>query len=163
MKYLIIVLFLFSCNVKKNISKKESTESRREIEDVNFDLNEKIEIENEWFEKIYREEGSVRIVRIKPRGQVNINKDGEFRGMADSLTIESYNQTKDHKNTGEREKTALDRIDKSDFKKEVNEDKKESENEKDVDRGPGFMLWAGIAIGIIVLIIGIRIINKFKF
>ena len=163
MKAIILILILFSCNVKKQISKKASFE-KSSILDIQTDTG-KLEFINdqEIREFMFSDREGLTFVTIKTKDPFSIDPNGVITGQGGDIEVKTYSKSTKQKNSLESNKTALNKeFDKSTRK----EDKQEKENEeilKDIETGPGLMLWASIAIGIVVLVAGLRLLNKFKF
>ncbi|WP_375584289.1 hypothetical protein [Cyclobacterium xiamenense] len=158
--FLFLLLLLLSCNTQKNIhSKRADQELSVHYETVQShekDLEKAISLD----ESVLTRTRSGSYIEVIPRGAIRISPDGSFEGEASQIRIH-------HRDTTQRSETRrLDQkaSDRGRSKLATTEDQKGSlsvrEREKDVSRSPNFFVWIGVALGILLLVTGLRLFSK---
>ncbi|MFO7825430.1 MAG: hypothetical protein R6V72_15945 [Cyclobacterium sp.] len=160
--FLIIIILLLGCNSQKKFSRNRSDQERRyhyeTIQSNEKDLEKTIALD----ESAITTTGSGSFIEIVPRGAFRISNDGNFEGEASQVRIHHRDTTQ----SSETRKLNQKETDQSRSGSSASEDRQDSsftiDEEKEVSRTPNFFLWIGIALGILVLILGLRFLSKFK-
>jgi hypothetical protein len=161
MRPLIFVpLILCACNTQK-----QTTRSRAEIK-TNTELKT-IQIDERDYQKAVQlkrakdtQAGTRSIIDIVPRGAFRISSDGTFEGEALQIRIHRRDTARAREaleiNTAEadRGQTQTTKTEKA------NEALSIQETEKQVERAPNFYIWIGAALGVLLIVAGLRIFTK---
>ncbi|WP_162343239.1 hypothetical protein [Cyclobacterium salsum] len=160
--FLIIVVLSLACNTQKKFirstSDKELRYTYQTIQTDEKDLQKTIALD----ESVITRTGSKSFVEIIPRGAFRISPDGSFEGEASQVRFHHRDTTQsseirklDQKETDQSRSGSVTSQDLQDTNSTIDE-------EKEVSRTPNFFIWIGVALGVLVLVLGLRFLPKFK-
>ncbi|WP_375585986.1 hypothetical protein [Cyclobacterium xiamenense] len=158
--FLFLLFLLLSCNTQKNISSKRADQELsvhyETVQSHEKDLEKAISLD----ESVLTRTGSGSYIEVIPRGTFRISPDGSFEGEASQVRIHHRDTTQ----ISETRRIDKKKADRSRSKLATTEDQKGSlsvrEQEKDVSRSPNFFVWIGVALGILLLVTGLRLFSK---
>lgn len=154
------LVILCACNTQK-----QTTRSRAEIE-TNTELKT-IQIDERDYQKAIQlkaakdtQTGTRATIDIIPRGAFRISSNGTFEGEALQVSI-YHRDTARARETVEMKTEEADRGQNRIIKTEkTREAVSVRETEKQVERAPNFYTWIGAALGVLLIIAGLRIFSK---
>lgn len=157
------LLLLLSCNTQKNSSShRADQELSAHYETIQTDeknLEKAISLD----ESVLTRTGSESYIEVIPRGAIRISPDGSFEGEASQVRIH-------HRDTAQVSETRrIDEkvTDRGRSELVASEDLKGTtsvhQREKDVSRSPNFFVWIGAALGILLVVTGLRLFAKLNF
>ncbi|SEJ15539.1 hypothetical protein SAMN05192553_102662 [Cyclobacterium xiamenense] len=158
--FIFLLLLLLSCNTQKKISSNRADQELsvhyETIQTDEKNLEKAISLD----ESVLTRTGSGSYIEVIPRGAIRISPDGSFEGEASQVRIH-------HRDTAQvSEARRLDQkaTDRGRSELATTEDLKGStsvyQREKVVSRSPNFFVWIGAALGILLVVTGLRIFSK---
>ncbi|MBD3630529.1 hypothetical protein [Cyclobacterium sp.] len=160
--FLIIVVISLGCNTQKKFSRSTSDQelnyTYQTIQTDEKDLEKTITLD----ESAITRSVSGSFIEIVPRGAFRISADGSFEGEASQVRIHRRDTTQSSETRKLNQKETDQRRSGSFTSEDLQDSSSTTDEEKEVSRTPNFFLWIGIALGILVLILGLRFLSKFK-
>lgn len=155
-----LLLILCACNTQKQTARSQAEiESKTELKTIRIDERD--------YQKAIQLKGAKDIqtgtqatIDIIPRGTFRISSNGTFEGKALQVSI-YHRDTARAREIVEMKTVEADRGQTQTAKTEkANEALSIQETEKQVERTPNFSVWIGAALGILLIVAGLRIFAK---
>ena len=161
--FIISLIYCFlSCTSKKGITRSQdhsvSTNQYHQIQGYEKANQTKGSLNQERLRLDYSES----FIDIVPRGTFRISPDGNFEGEASAVSIlhRDSSRQQDHTKvdfTASDSSASFSQLDSA-----ASDESASDKLDREVNRKPNFWLYIGIALGILVIIAGLRIFTKFK-
>jgi len=161
--FIISLIYCFlSCTSKKGITRSKdhsvSTNQYHQIQGHEKANQTKGSLNQERLRLDYFES----FIDIVPRGTFRISPDGSFEGEASAVSIlhRDSSRQEDHTKvdfTASDSTASFSQLDSA-----ASDERASDKLDREVNRKPNFWLYIGIAVGILIILAGLRLFTKFK-
>ena len=157
-----LIYGFLSCTTQKSVNKSQDhkiTTSQHHQTQTNEQANQTT---GSLDQERLRFDYSQSFIDIVPRGIFRISPNGSFEGEASALSIHHRDSSRQQDRTKVDLTTSDSSASFSQLDSATSDESTSDKLDKEVNRKPNFGLYIGLAVGILIIIAGLRLFTKFK-